>query len=93
MNKMIAYIILFVINCILYWVKIQENKITFISYKSEKLEKDFKLIAKSLEKEGKYNFYDLANSIIVLDEFIMVVTSHNTFIKSHRMYNEKHPYF
>ncbi|WP_297995624.1 CDP-glycerol glycerophosphotransferase family protein [uncultured Clostridium sp.] len=55
MNKMIAYIILFVINCILYWVKIQENKITFISYKSEKLEKDFKLIAKSLEKEGKYN--------------------------------------
>ena len=23
----------------------------------------------------------------------MVVTSHNTFIKSHRMYNEKHPYF
>ena len=55
MNKMIAYIILFVINCILYWVKIQENKITFISYKSEKLEKEFKLIAKSLEKEGKYN--------------------------------------
>ena len=23
----------------------------------------------------------------------MVVTSHNTFINSHRMYNEKHPYF
>ena len=55
MNKIIAYVILFFINCILYWVKIQENKITFISYKSEKLEKDFKLIAKKLEKEEKYN--------------------------------------
>lgn len=55
MNKIIAYVILFFINFILYWVKIQENKITFISYKSEKLEKDFKLIAKKLEKEEKYN--------------------------------------
>lgn len=55
MNKIMAYMILSVINCILYWVKIQENKITFISYKSEKLENDFKLIAKKLEKEDRYN--------------------------------------
>lgn len=55
MKKVIAYFILGFINSLLYWYKIQNNKITFISYKSDKLEKDFKLISKKLEKENKYN--------------------------------------
>lgn len=55
MKKAIVYFILVFINSLLYWCKIKENKITFISYKSEKLEKDFKLIAEKLEEEKKYN--------------------------------------
>ena len=55
MKKAVAYFILAFINLIFYSFKIQSNKITFISYKSDKLEKDFKLIAKKLEKEKKYN--------------------------------------
>lgn len=52
----------FILNCILgfiyiitYAFKIEENKITFISYKSNKLEGNFKLINKYLVKENKYN--------------------------------------
>ncbi|WP_196001936.1 CDP-glycerol glycerophosphotransferase family protein [Clostridium sp. 1001271B_151109_B4] len=55
MKRIIVYIILAFINKMLFWCKIKENKITFISYKSNKLEKDFKLISKKLEKENKYN--------------------------------------
>lgn len=54
MKKIVVYFILAFTNLIFYYSKIQDNKITFISYKSDKLEKDFKLIAKKLEKEKKY---------------------------------------
>ena len=54
MKKAVVYFILAFVNLIFYYFKIQGNKITFISYKSDKLEKDFKLIAKNLEKEKKY---------------------------------------
>ena len=54
MRRKIVYLILAFINYILYFCKIQNNKITFISYKSEKLEKDFKLISKNLESDNKY---------------------------------------
>lgn len=54
MKKVIVYFILGFINLIFYWYKIEDNKITFISYKSNKLEKDFKLIARELEKDEKY---------------------------------------
>lgn len=54
MRRRIVYLILAFINYIVYFCKIQNNKITFISYKSEKLEKDFKLISKKLENDNKY---------------------------------------
>lgn len=54
MKKAVVYFILAFINLIFYCFKIQGNKITFISYRSDKLEKDFKLLAKNLEKEKKY---------------------------------------
>lgn len=54
MKKIIVYYILAFINIILYPIKIKENKITFISYKSDKLEKDFRLISMRLEKEQEY---------------------------------------
>ena len=54
MRRKIVYLILAFINYILYFCKIQNNKIIFISYKSENLEKDFKLISKNLESENKY---------------------------------------
>lgn len=55
MKKVIVHFILGFINYLFCWGKIQDDKITFISYKSKTLEKDFKLIAKKLEKEERYN--------------------------------------
>lgn len=54
MRKFIVYWILYFFNLLFKWLKIKKNRITFISYKSNKLEKDFKLISKALEKEKKY---------------------------------------
>lgn len=49
LNCILAVVFLMVLCC-----KIDEKKITFISYKSDKLEKDFKLIANELNKRDKY---------------------------------------
>lgn len=54
MRKFIVYWILYFFNLLFKPLKIKKNRITFISYKSNKLEKDFKLISKALEKEKKY---------------------------------------
>lgn len=54
MKKLVVYFILNIIYLITYRCKIKKNKITFISYTSDKLVKDFKLISNRLKNEKEY---------------------------------------
>ena len=53
----IVYFILYFVNLLCKGFKIKENKITFISYKNNLIEGDFKLVSKKLEKENKYDIH------------------------------------
>lgn len=54
MINAILYVILGVTYLIVYPMKIKNKKITFISYKSDKVERDFKLISNELKKRDQY---------------------------------------
>ena len=54
MKKFILYIVLGFIYILIYLLKIDENKITFISYKTDRLEGNFKLISNNLDNTKNY---------------------------------------
>ena len=54
MKKFILYIVLGFIYILIYFFKIDENKITFISYKTDRLEGNFKLISNNLSTNKDY---------------------------------------
>lgn len=54
LKKIIIYALLKVLSFLLFFVKIDPNKITFITLEAKELKGDFKVIAERLEKEQKY---------------------------------------
>ena len=66
MIQKIVYCILYFVNLLFKGLKIKENKITFISYKSNTIEGDFKLVSEKLEKENKYEI-----------EYVLIKFEHN----------------
>ena len=56
MKNIILYIVLGAINLLFYNIKVNDNKITFISYKTNKLEGNFKLISENINTKYKQKF-------------------------------------
>ncbi len=56
-TKLILYLILGSVYLIVYPFKIKRDKVTFVSLTSDKLEKDFELLANELEKRQKFNIH------------------------------------
>lgn len=55
LKKIVLYALLKVLSVFVSMMKIDKNKITFVTLTSNELSGDFKLIAEQLEKEQKYN--------------------------------------
>lgn len=54
MKQKIVIFILTIFKYMMFWSKIDDKKITFMTYEGDKLEKDFKLISEELEKDKNY---------------------------------------
>lgn len=62
MTNLMLRIILGLVYCMVYFFKVQEDKISFISYKANKVEGNFRLISEELDKKKKYKLvYVLIN--------------------------------
>lgn len=81
MLKYILYILLYPLYCITKLLKINQDKITFISYKTNKLEGNYKIISKEINKLNsfeqkfillKYNYSIWGNFIYMLNCFKQV---------------------